>query len=432
MPDDTTAQTRRPVGGADTPRGVPRFGARWIALLAATLIALYLCWLMVSPFIEVLLWAGVLVVVFFPIHQRILARVPNPNVAAALSCLLVAVTILGPLTLVTLAIAREAVNAGDNLQAGVNKLLDPGSRAHQVIDRWIDLDELKGGEWKATLVASVQEKGGTIAGRTFSIVGRVVGAVLKIFFVVFTMYYFFRDGERIRAALHDVLPLEHEQSQQIFDHTREVITASVNGVMVIAAVQGTLGGIAFAILRVPSPLMWGAVMFVTSMIPLGGSALVWAPVALFLLLTGHWVKALLLALWGALVIGMLDNVLRPKLVGDRTRLHELLVFFSVIGGLSVFGPLGLVVGPVVTAIALGLLDVFRQAQRPPQLTVTEPTVLVEQDAVREVPPEEKGAEARDAAAPSSLSSGERAGVRGSADSPPAPATDAAPHPDPLP
>jgi predicted PurR-regulated permease PerM len=395
MSDDSTAPPRRSAApGADGGRTMPRFGARWIALLAATLIAIYLCWLMISPFIEVLLWAGVLVVVFFPVHQRILARVRGPNLAAALSCALVVVTILAPITLVTIAIVGEAAGAVDNVQAGINRLLDPGSRLHQIVDRWVDIDEIRSDEWKQDLVRAIQEKGGSIAGQTLTVVARVLRAVLKIFFVVFTMYYFFRDGDRIRAALHDVLPLEHEQSEQIFNHTREVIAASVNGVLVIAAVQGTLGGIAFAVLRVPSPLMWGAVMFITSMIPLGGSALVWAPVALFLLLTGHWVKALLLVLWGALVIGMLDNVLRPKLVGDRTRLHELLVFFSVIGGLTVFGPLGLVVGPVVVAIALGLLDVYRQAQRPPALTLREPSVIVEQDAVRDVPPGEQGSEAR--------------------------------------
>jgi predicted PurR-regulated permease PerM len=385
----------RESGAANGARITPRLGARWIALLAGTVIALYLCWLMVLPFVEVLLWAGVLVVVFYPVHQQILRRVKSPNLAALLSCVLVAVTILGPLTLVTLAIAREAVGAADNLQAGVNRLLAPGSRLHQYVDGWVDLDELRGGEWKTALVQSVQDKGGTIAGQTFAILGRVLGAVIKIFFVVFTMYYFFRDAERIRGAMFEVLPLEREQTAKIFDHTREVITASVNGVVVIAAVQATLGGIAFAVLRIPSPLMWAAVMFVTSMIPLGGSALVWGPVALFLLVTGHWVRALLMVLWGALVIGMLDNVLRPKLVGNRTRLHELLVFFSVIGGLAVFGPLGLVVGPVVVAIALALLDVFRQVQRPPALTVREADVMVEQEAVRDVPEVEQSPAARE-------------------------------------
>ena len=386
---------RRPSSAADATRNLPRFGARWIALLAATLIALFLCWRMAQPFIEVFLWAGVLVVVFFPVHERVLAKVRRPGLAALISSALVVVTILGPLTLVTLAIAREAVQAVDNVQSGINRLLDPSSKAHQLAERWFDLSELQTGEWKRTLVQSVQEKGGTIASQTFQVFGKILGALVKILFVILTMYYFFRDGVRIKAALHDLLPLEHEQSEEIFKHTREVISASVNGVVVIAAIQAVLGTITFAILRVPSPLMWGAVMFLAAMIPLGGSALVWGPVAIYLLMTGAWGRALALVLVGVLIIGMIDNLLRPKMVGDRTRLHELLVLFSVLGGLQVFGPLGLVVGPVMVAISLGLLDVFRQVQRPPAVTTKEPSVIEQQDAVRDVPPEEKGADAPD-------------------------------------
>ena len=399
MADATPAPTPAPdaVRAPDGPRALPRFGARWIALFAATLIALFLCWRMAQPFIEVFLWAGVLVVVFFPIHERILSRVRSPSVAAMLSCALVVVTILGPLTLVTLAIAREAVHAVDNVQAGINRLLDPDSRIHQYVGRWVDTEELRSGTWKQSLIDAVQEKGGTIASQTFRVFGKVLGGVVKILFVILTMYYFFRDGVRVKAALHDLLPLETTQSDEIFAHTREVISASVNGVFVIAAIQATLGTVMFAVLRVPSPLMWGAVMFLASMIPLGGSALVWAPVALYLLLTGAWVKALILALFGGLVIGTIDNLLRPKLVGDRTRLHELLVLFSVLGGLQVFGPLGLVVGPVVVAITLGLVDVFRQVQRPPTATLKEPSVIEEQDALRAVPPDQQSPEAREAA-----------------------------------
>lgn len=368
-------------------RSMRRFGARWIALLAATVIALYLCWRMIDPFIEVLLWAGVLVIIFYPVHTEIVDRVKGANLAAALSCILVAVTILAPLTLVTLAVAREAVAAADNVEKGVNKLLDPDSLVHHYVGRWVDLSDLKGGEWKASAVQWVQDRGGAIAGQTFLIAGKVLGTVIKIFFVIFTMYYFFRDAERIKAALHNVLPLEWEQSEQIFEHTKEVITASVNGVIVIAAIQGTLGGFAFWVLGIPSPLIWAVVMFLTSMIPLGGSAIVWVPAALFLLFQGHWIRAIELTLWGALVIGMLDNILRPRLVGNRTRMHELLVFFSVLGGLQVFGVLGLVVGPVVVAITLALLDVFRQVQRPAAVTLKEPSVIEDQAALRDVPAE---------------------------------------------
>jgi predicted PurR-regulated permease PerM len=177
------------------------------------------------------------------------------------------------------------------------------------------------------------------------------------------MYYLFRDGERIMRALPEMLPLERSQSEAIFARTRDVISASLYGVLVIAIIQGALGGLAFWALDLPSAIVWAVVMTFLSMIPMAGSFLVWVPAAIYLGITGHWGKALILVAWGTLVIGTVDNFLRPKLVGERTRLHELFIFFSVLGGLKVFGVLGIVLGPVVLAITLALLDVFRHAER---------------------------------------------------------------------
>jgi len=140
------------------------------------------------------------------------------------------------------------------------------------------------------------------------------------------------------------------------------VGASVYGVFTIAIVQGTLGGLAFWILGLPSAIVWGVAMIFLSMIPMLGAFIVWVPAAIYLFATGHYVKGVVLVLWGTLVIGMIDNFLRPKLVGGRTKLHELLIFFAVLGGLQVFGVLGIVLGPVVLAITLALVDVFRAAE----------------------------------------------------------------------
>ena len=134
-----------------------------------------------------------------------------------------------------------------------------------------------------------------------------------------------------------MLPLERAQANEIFERTRDVIGASVYGVLVIATIQGMLGALAFWVLGLPSPLLWGVVMLFLSMIPMAGSFIVWVPAAIYLAVTGAWLKAVLLTVWGLLVIGTVDNFLRPKLVGERTHLHELLIFFSVLGGLQVFG-----------------------------------------------------------------------------------------------
>ena len=337
---------------------------RWWMLLAVTAIALYLCWLMLQPFVAVLAWAAVLVIVFYPVHQRLLKRLKKPSLSALLSCLLVILIILVPVVLVTIAVLNEFSGAMNSLQALIAYLLDPNSpytgRVLGWASQYVDIEQLRSGQYLFDRLKGVS---GQVAGRTLGVIGGVIGALVQMFFVIFTMYYLFRDGDKIFATVRDALPLEQTQATAIMARTRDVIGASVYGVLAIAVVQGTLGGIAFWVLGVPSAIVWGVVMVFLSMIPMLGAFLVWVPAAAYLALTGHPVKALFLVLWGTLVIGMADNFLRPKLVGERTKLHELLIFFAVLGGLQVFGVLGIVLGPVVLAITLALVDVFKAADR---------------------------------------------------------------------
>ena len=335
---------------------------RWLALLAATAVALYLCWLMLRPFVDVLLWAAVLVIVFSPVHKWLAKRLGRPGLSALLSSLLVMIVVLGPLAFVAVALTAEVTKAAQNLPAQISAALDPNSpstgRIVGWLQRYVDLESLRAGHLP---IEQLKGMGSAIVGQSIGLVGGAIGVIVKAFFVLFTMYYLFRDGDRIVKVLPEFLPLRKQQAEQIFERTREVINASVYGVVFIAMVQGVLGGLAFWVLGLPSPILWGVVMAFVCMIPVAGSFLVWLPASIFLALTGHWTRATLLALWGLLVISTIDNFLRPKLIRGRTRLHELFVFFAVLGGLQVFGLLGIVLGPVVLAIALALLDAFRHA-----------------------------------------------------------------------
>lgn len=335
---------------------------RWWVLLLVTGVLLYLCWRMIQPFLSVILWATVLVILFHPVHRRLNHRIKQPSLAAVVSCALVILIILVPVALITLAVINELSNAVQTVQQGVNYLLDPSSpRTGPILNflgRYIDINHLRSEEF---LVERLRGVSGQLAGRTLGFIGGLVGAIVQTFFVIFTMFYFFRDGDNISRTVRDSLPLDREQADSIMIRTREVIDASVYGVITIAIIQGTLGGLAFWALGLPSAIIWGVAMTFLSMVPMMGAFLVWVPAAIYLALTGHYVKALLLVAWGTLVIGMIDNFLRPKLVGSRTRLHELLIFFSVLGGLNVFGVLGVVLGPVVLAITLSLIEVYRAA-----------------------------------------------------------------------
>jgi predicted PurR-regulated permease PerM len=334
---------------------------RWLALLALAVAALYVCWLMLLPFVNVLAWASVLAVLFYPIHQRLVALTNRPSLSALLSTMIVIAVIVVPLTLLTLVVAKEVGEVAKNAQEFFRSLLAPSSPVIGRVMGWLGLRvDASHLDLQAYLLERLENISGAIAGRTLGLLGGVVGAIFQMFFTVFTMYYLFRDGNRIFNGMLEVVPLNAAETRQIFDRTREVIHASVYGVIVIAMIQGTLGGLAFAALGLPSAVVWGVAMFFLSMVPMVGSSVIWVPTAIYLAMSGHWGKALALALWGALVIGTVDNFLRPKLVGERAGLHELLIFFSVLGGLQIWGPLGLVLGPVMIAVTLALFDIFKR------------------------------------------------------------------------
>jgi predicted PurR-regulated permease PerM len=342
----------------DDPNRDRRDQARWIILLATLAGAMYLCWLMLKPFIGVLLWAAVLTMSFEPVHRRLLERTKSPNLSAGLACTLVVLAIGVPAGLLTWAIIHELTPALSGVEAGITDLLNPSSPITGPAIEWLD-DHVDIEQVRVQASEQLGNIGTALASRTLGIVGGVLGALIQFLFIIFVMYYLFRDGKQVRSALSSAIPLRHRQTYAIFIRTREVVSASVYGVLVISVIQGALGGLAFWALGLPSAVLWSVAMMFLSLIPLTGAFVVWIPAAIFLAASGAWVKAILLTLWGILVIGLVDNFLRPKLVGERAKLHELFIFFAVLGGLQVFGLLGIVLGPVVLAIALALFDAFR-------------------------------------------------------------------------
>jgi predicted PurR-regulated permease PerM len=361
--------------------------AGFVALVAGLLIALYVCWRMIDPFFDVLLWAAVLAVVFYPMHRRLRDRIRKATPAAALSTVLVVLLILLPVTFISVAVVHELSGVAQSFQTpgqGWNVTVPaPVTRAIGWIGKYVDIDVDKESARKF-IADRMQTWGSALAASTLVVVGGAVGAITQMALVVFTLFYFFRDGERLRDAVYQMVPLQRVQWQDIITRTKDVIGATVYGVLAISAIQGTLGTLIFWVLGLPSPLLWGVVMFFLSMIPMAGAFLVWAPAALYLALTGSLLQAGILVVWGVVVIGGIDNILSPRLVGRRASLHELLIFFGVLGGLQVFGVLGLVLGPVVVAMTLALIEMVRQAGHPPSETLPKETVMEQQADLRDV------------------------------------------------
>jgi len=235
------------------------------------------------------------------------------------------------------------------------------------VSRFVDVDTVLSPEF---LREKLEALSGSLAIGTVGVVGGLFATVARLFLVLFSLFYLLRDHRAITRALYDLVPLEEHQLTIVLTRTRDVISASVTGKVLISAIQGVLGCFVFWALGLSSAVLWGVVMFFLSMIPMAGSVLVWGPAAVFLLVTGAWIKGIILIAFGILIIGTIDNVLAPKLIGQRVAMHELLIFFAVLGGIQLFGILGLILGPVVVAVTLALIGILREVGRPVEAELT--------------------------------------------------------------
>lgn len=326
-----------------------------LALMAATVLTLVVCYLLVRPFLPALAWALALAIVASPFHRAICTRLPWPGIAAALTVAAVVVVLVMPALFVSHHLVRQASAA----VRFVTEELESGRLRH-VLEEDPRLAPL--GQWVGELVDSgdlVHRAEEGLQSKAGSVVTGTVWTLVQLFVTVFTLFYFLRDRGAIVASLHALVPLSKPESDLVASRVVDTIRATVFGSLTVAAVQGTLGGLMFWTLGLPTPLLWGAVMTVLAMVPTLGTFVIWLPAAIFLAVQGAWIKALILAVWGGVAISLIDNLLYPTLVGGRLRLHTLPVFLAVLGGLVVFGAAGLILGPVTLAVSLALTDIWR-------------------------------------------------------------------------
>jgi len=336
-----------------------------ITILIALVLALIASWMVIAPFFSVLAWAVVMTVLFYPVHRRLERLLKRPAWAAAASSLLVIVTVLLPAILIATATVGEVRSMAAGMPTTIEGWVDPANPrtgpAVRAIERYVSLDRLRDPE---VIKSSISNWGVGLAGGSLRVVGGAASVIVQMALTVFIMFFLFKDARLIRTGYYHLLPIENQRLQSMLVRIRDVITASVYGTLLIAIVQGALGGVAFAVLGLPAPFLWGTVMALASIIPMLGAFIVWVPAAIFLFSTGHLWQAVALTVWGSVVIGLSDNVLRPLMVGSRTGMHELLVLFGVLGGITLFGLLGIVMGPLIFAIALGLIDELREVGDP--------------------------------------------------------------------
>ena len=319
-----------------------------LALTAAVLGGLLICALLAVPFFGALTWAFTLAVLFAPLQARLEKFLRHPGIAAVVTVLVAVVVVAVPVALVLERLVHGAISSATFIQSklasGTLKLPPAAGWVEQQIDLPGILNQLIS---VLSTIGALFLRGSLAQG-------------LEILLTFYILFYFLRDRHAAGNVLRDILPLTPKETGQLFRRMADTVHAIIYGTIMVAVLQGTLAGLMFWALGLPAPLFWGVVMSLLSIIPVLGAFVVWIPEAVYLALEGQEVKAVVLALWGALVVGEIDNVVRPILVGNRLKLHTIPAFIAIVGGLILFGAPGFVLGPMAVTVTLFLLSVFRQ------------------------------------------------------------------------
>lgn len=333
---------------------------RPLLLLAVTALGLYGCYRLALPFVPALAWALALAVLFAPLQRRLEAKLKRPSLAATVAVILIGLTVVVPATFVGQQLVQQAASGAESVAAKASsgewrQALAAQPRfaaAAEWVEQRVDLP----GSAKSFAAWLSAGAGRLLRGSVFQLIGFGL--------TFYLLFFFLRDRVEVLRSVRALVPLSEPELDTLFARISDTIHATIYGALAVSAVQGLLGGLMFWWLGLSAPLLWGVVMALLAVVPMVGAFVVWIPAALLLALEGSWGKALILTLWGMLVVGTVDNLLRPILVGRRLRLHTVLAFISVVGGLLVFGPAGLVLGPLTLTITGSLLDVWRQRTAP--------------------------------------------------------------------
>jgi predicted PurR-regulated permease PerM len=339
--------------------------AFWLLVVAASAAFGLILW----PFFGAVLWGTVIAILFAPVQRRLVRSMRGRRSLAAIVALaIIVLLVILPLALVATLVLQEAVNLYQAVQAGE---IAPGRYMQQMLDAlpswlrpWLDrvgMSDLSAIQERvsASLVKALQ----FVGPRALSIGQNTFDFVVDTFIMLYLLFFLLRDGDWLTARIREALPLQPALKRDLGVQFTTVIRATIKGGIVVAIVQGALGGLIFWLLGIHAPVLWAVLMAFLSLLPAVGAGLVWAPVAIWLLLTGAVLKGIVLIAFGVLVIGLVDNLLRPMLVGKDTRMPDYLILIATVGGLAIFGINGFVIGPVIAAMFVAVWTIVAARTR---------------------------------------------------------------------
>lgn len=350
----------------------------WIVRLVLSVGVLALCLALFRPFVSPLLWAAVLCYSLYPAYNKLVRMTGNRRAFSALvMCLVLTLGIIVPLVYLSFLIAEDLSETYQSLVAWLQQREEPlfeGWRDYPLLaapaEALQNLERLTGTDLRSSLVENLTDLGRVLVEQVTRLATNVLYAVVQLGMILLCAFYLFRDGDVLIEWLRATIPLAPDRQRLLGRRFDDVVKGAVYGNTVIALLEGVIGGVAFWIVGLPSPLLWGAAMAILAYLPLVGAGLIWLPAAAYLFWQGAYAKVAVLTVTGV-ILAVVDYLVRTIVVGGRSRLHTLLVFFSVLGGLGVFGLVGIIAGPLVVAVGITLVETLRSRQ-PAEQVAPEP------------------------------------------------------------
>ncbi|MFN3480215.1 MAG: AI-2E family transporter [Thermodesulfovibrionales bacterium] len=334
-------------------------------ILFLTILFGYLSYLVIKPFLVPIAWAVVIAVLFYPLYGLILGYIKWRSVSAMIVLCIILLFIIGPISYLSTVLIQELKGLMDFAEAEKRqaiKNITGHPVVHAIIEKIISLFGITEDELNKAVMDKIKLLGKEMIDGIVKKIKDVITGIFNFLFMLLTIFFLLRDGPGFLKKIRHYMPFPEEHKDSLVKQIQDIVISTMYGGVVVALVQGAMGGFAFMIVGISSPVIWGLAMAIASFLPVIGPFIIWMPASVYLIVEGELLKGIALVLMGALGISVIDNILRPVIIGSRTKMHFLALFFSVMGGIKIFGLIGFVLGPLVLAMFVSVIEIFRTTE----------------------------------------------------------------------
>jgi len=320
---------------------------------------------MIKEFLIALVLAAIFAGILHPLYIKILLYLKNKSVLAAFSVLMISILAVGlPLTILTGMVTNEAIQFSEKTTPIVKEILDEKISLKEQLPSWLPLQD-KFSSINETLLKKASDAtsaiGSWLVSSLSSATKGTAGFLMSLFIMLYAMFYFLINGQKLLDSFSSLVPLSKKDYEELMNRGLMVTKASLKGIVIIGFIQGLLISLSFWLIGLNGPVFWGSVVFILSAVPGLGAPIVWVPAVIYLMITGSIGWGIALAIWGLVVVGLVDNILRPWIVGNDAKLPDLVILVSILGGIITFGPVGIILGPVIAALLDTVLNIYKKS-----------------------------------------------------------------------